>query len=67
MDSQAAQDAAGATAVAVKTAQIMVDEFTGVAPIAYVPQIAAAYSYVKGFEVHPSNYSQTWNAISIER
>lgn len=67
MDSQAAQDADSATAVAVRTAQVMIDEFTGVAPIAYVPQIAAAYSYVKGFEIHPSNYSQTWNSVHIER
>ena len=67
MDSQGAADAAGATAAAVRSAQVMVDEFTGVAPIAYVPQIGAAYSYVKGFEVHPSNYSQAWNLVFIER
>lgn len=67
LDSQAAENADGATSAAVRTAQVMVDEFTGVAPIAYVPQIAAAYSYVKGFQVHPSNYSQTWNSVSIER
>ncbi len=67
MDSQGAADAAGATAAAVRSAQVMVDDFTGAAPIAYVPQIGAAYSYVKGLEVHPSNYSQAWNLVSIER
>ncbi|HEX6387517.1 MAG TPA: ABC transporter substrate-binding protein [Anaerolineae bacterium] len=67
MDSQGAPDADAATVAAVRSAQVMVDEFTGVAPIAYVPQIGAAYSYVKSFEVHPSNYSQTWNSVFIER
>ena len=67
MDSQGAANAAGATAAALRSAQVMIDEFTSVAPIAYVPQIGAAYSYVKGFEVHPSNYSQAWNLVFIER
>jgi peptide/nickel transport system substrate-binding protein len=67
MDAQGAPSGDEATAESVRTAQVMVDEFTGVAPIAYVPQIAAAWSYVKGFDVHPSNYSQTWNNVSVEK
>jgi peptide/nickel transport system substrate-binding protein len=67
MGAQGAPSGDEATAESVRAAQVMIDEFTGVAPIAYVPQIAAAWSYVKGFDVHPSNYSQTWNNVSIEK
>ena len=66
-ESQAAVDEAEATAAAVRTAQIWVDEYTSVAPIAYIPQIAAARSYVKGFEIHPSAISQSWATVRIEK
>lgn len=67
MASQAAENEDEGTQAAVSAAQIMVDEFVGVAPIVYVPQIGATRSNVQGFVIHPSNYSQTWNSVSVER
>jgi peptide/nickel transport system substrate-binding protein len=67
LDSQGAESLDEATQAAIRTAQVMVDEFIGVAPIVYVPQIGATRSHVKDFVVHPSTYSQTWNSVSIER
>ena len=66
-DSQAAPSAEEANEFAIQMAQIQVDEFTGVAPIAYLPNILAANSYVKGVIIHPSGPSQRWDMISIER
>lgn len=67
MASQGAENTEMATEAAVRTAQIMVDEFVGVAPIVYVPQIGATRSYVQGFTIHPSNYSQSWASVSVTR
>lgn len=66
-DAQAAVDEGEATQAAVTAAQIWVDEFTSVAPIAYIPSIAAAKSYVSGFQIHPSGISQNWATVSVER
>ncbi|MFQ5813469.1 MAG: ABC transporter substrate-binding protein, partial [Anaerolineae bacterium] len=66
-DAQATVDEEEATAAAVRTARIWVDEYTSVAPVAYIPQIAAAKSYLKGFQIHPSRISQNWATLRIEQ
>lgn len=65
-ESQAAVDEAEATVAAVRTAQIWVDEFTSVAPIAYIPRLVAATAAVEGFTPHPSGISQNWATISLQ-
>jgi ABC-type transport system substrate-binding protein len=50
----------------VKAMQIQVDEYAGVAPIAYVPQIYVANSKVSGVAPHPSGVNQRWTEVSLE-
>lgn len=51
----------------VRAMQIQVDEYAGVAPIAYVPQIHVARENVTGVAPHPSGVNQSWTQIDVER
>ncbi len=64
-EAQAAVDEAAATEAAVQAAQIWVDEYTAVAPIAYIPRIVAARSGIEGFQIHPSTISQNWAPLTL--
>lgn len=63
--SLSATDAAEAQAAAVQAAKIWIDEFTGVAPIAYLPYLYGASNKVQGLTPHPSALNQDWSSISI--
>jgi peptide/nickel transport system substrate-binding protein len=56
---------ADAVAAMVEAMQIQVDDYAGVAPIAYVPQIHIAREGVEGVEVHPSGVNQSWATLSV--
>jgi peptide/nickel transport system substrate-binding protein len=59
---------ADALAAALRLGEIMVDEFTGGAPLVYTPGIAAAHNYVTNFVLHPrSEFHQDWSGVTIER
>lgn len=51
----------------VRAMQIQVDEYAGVVPIAYVPQIHVAGEHVTGVAPHPSGVNQSWTQIDVER
>ena len=59
----AAEDRAEVVEAAVRAAQIMVDEFTGVGPIAYIPNLIAARDEVQGVVVHPAAVHQRWTGM----
>jgi peptide/nickel transport system substrate-binding protein len=59
-------DQASSVDAMVKAMQIQVDEYAGVAPIAYVPQIYVANSKVSGVAPHPSGVNQRWTEVSLE-
>ncbi|GIK37167.1 MAG: hypothetical protein BroJett011_10000 [Chloroflexota bacterium] len=60
-----ATDPAEAEAAAVRAAQIWIDEFAGVAPIAYLPTLYGASNKVQGLSPHPSDLNQDWSSLSI--
>lgn len=64
-EAQAAVDETAATAAAVRSARIWVDEYVSVAPIAYIPRIVAARAGIDGFQIHPSTISQNWATLTV--
>lgn len=50
----------------VRAMQIQVDEYAGVVPIAYVPQIQLAADYVTGVSPHPSGVNQSWAELGVD-
>lgn len=60
-----ATDPAEAEAAAVRAAQIWIDEFAGVAPIAYLPSLYGASNKVQSLTPHPSDLNQDWSSLSI--
>jgi peptide/nickel transport system substrate-binding protein len=50
----------------VRAMQIQVDDYAGVVPIAYVPQIHIARDHVQGVNPHPSGVNQRWTDLSVE-
>ena len=50
----------------VEAMQIQVDDYAGVVPIAYVPQIHIAQEDVQGVTVHPSGVNQTWTSVTTD-
>lgn len=60
-------DAQKASDAAVAASKIWIDDFTAVAPIAYLPNLMAAKNYVKGLTVHPSGINQSWTTITVEK
>jgi peptide/nickel transport system substrate-binding protein len=51
----------------VRAMQIQVDEYAGVVPIAYVPQIHMAGEHVTGVAPHPSGVNQSWAELDVQR
>ena len=60
-----ATDAADVETAAVRAAQIWIDEFVGVAPIAYLPNLYAASNRVQGLTAHPSGLNQDWTTVDL--
>ncbi|MCC7165565.1 MAG: ABC transporter substrate-binding protein [Anaerolineae bacterium] len=60
-------DAQKVTDAAVAASKIWIDDFTAVAPIAYLPNLMAAKNYVQGLTVHPSVINQDWTTITVEK
>lgn len=54
-----------AETASVRAAQIWIDEYTGVAPIAYLPNLYAAANKVQGLTPHPSGLNQDWTSVFI--
>lgn len=63
--SLSATDPAEAQAAAVQAAKIWIDEYAGVAPIAYLPYLYGAANNVQGLTPHPSALNQDWSSLSI--
>ena len=63
--SLSATDTAEAQAAAVQAAKIWIDDFTGVAPIAYLPYLYGASNKVQGLTPHPAALNQDWSSLSI--
>ena len=63
--SLSATDAAEAETASVNAAKIWIDEYTSVAPIAYLSNLYGAVNKVKGLTPHPSGLNQDWSTVFI--